>query len=422
MRAFFSSILILYLTGLSTFIPVNLGISTSYFGVILICINILFIFTSKKHLNEFIRNWYLLLFLFIFLVFPLLWLPFSIEVRIKKAGILASQTTIFIASYFFILRYGWETFRSLVKGSLCITLLGIILSVFFFDEFLSLSSFVNSDKMAAGARAYGFFLQPNQTSRALILLSFLFLIKNDNFNNVNLIFFFTLTFSFSLLTGSRAGIMLIFAVNTIGFSSLIGNNKPKFGTLYISKRLYKTLLLCFLMTLIVIGLKFLGDNIYSLYGPGTRNIVTRIASISGLETDVFYHAAAERLGSSKPLIEQIYKKPVIGHGFGMEQTFYSQSNYKVSNHIFFIGRIYEYGFIYFFLFIFLLISLFFVPGRPLAEKIYKIRFVTIFLIIFFGIGLTYSSLLEFRPFLVVWGSLLGLISLQDKNRKFGCST
>lgn len=347
-------LIIMNLTYTYTYAAGILGIPFLLFGLGMLVIFAGYILINADKLQELLRIPLVLGYLILFVVIPIfsvLYAPIFIP---RFVGYQVMTGGLFLATIIYIRNEGVNSFAKLILFAWMVSVFGIVVS-YFAPGFFANAAALRAEARAGGGfgtgeltigsarlgRAFGFYLQPNRASYALLLQTVIvttFLFHSRPFWRYLVL---GVTFGTILLTGSRGGVVVFCVVLGVvllnemflGVRGRGGQRKP-FMTVIPSYIAFFLIALC----------AFFGLQQIGILGQSGETAIDRIVEmITG--DDLLYDTSVQaRLLAQQNYLSGIAESPIIGHGL-VSSTYDREVRGLMthSSHNSFLEAAYEFG-------------------------------------------------------------------------------
>lgn len=416
-RSLYLSAAFLVLTNLFVFFSAWTGVSLTFLGGGLALGTGAFLFLERQTASDLLRKTETKWVIVILLVWPLLYALYTMRlgVTLKREIVLqVFYVVLVLATMVYIRRSGFLSFRRLIIVSFWVSVLGIVLDLFFPGVFYRLAADGEEvvGKLAFG-RAGGFFLNPNNAGRFLILM-YLFILMNPRrvsiirFTGLSTVLMLTV-----LLTGSRSSLLIcgaaIIAVLIVKYST-----SRRLGRFQVSvPRLVGSISLLGLLSIGSIFLVVKGANvILEKTEAGMRmSAASRYDMFTtGMEgfVDTFLAEAGGRFETVTPYLERFRDSYLIGNGMAGMRIYKERNGISLVPHNTFFLLAFDYGILY--PIVLTALAVLYCFGRTIrrAEFVTGLAFSPIFMAVLLLISFTYDALFSTRGMYIVFGALLAL--------------
>jgi hypothetical protein len=344
----FGIVLVFNISGFFRFFSASIGIPIGIFTFISLFINLLFILFYYKDFMLIIRKKLVVLLLFVLYIWPLITIPFSLNVGLTEVARVIFFMSLFISSIIYFYRIDIRTIDKVFRYGLLITILGGLLSLIAPNLFLpTIRALGGNEWLWVHRRAFGFEIQANRLAcNSIMLFLGWFSFRSWNSNSVKVAIILLLFFCFIILTGSRTGmglflilslIIVLFTLKEINKFSLRLSN-------YLIMLLISIFLIFSFITVIITlhpesSLSKRMKSVVQVVEKDKGNIQEVDANISVKD------AMKDRFDKQLAYLKKIKEKP-IGYGFNSDRYYLNNGTLKMTAHSELITTAFQFGVIY----------------------------------------------------------------------------
>lgn len=346
-------ILVMNFTFTYTYAAGLLGIPFLLFGLGMLGIFGLYMLINVDKLHELLRTPVIRWFLILFVAIPILSAVYAPFFSPRFIGYEVMKGALFLATLIYIRNAGAHSFARWVFVAWIISAAGIVVS-YFYPGFFATSAALQEEARAGGAvytgqlsigsahlgRAFGFYLQPNRASYALLLQTVIvtmFLFSNRTLLRYSIL---GITFGTILLTGSRGGLAVFFVVlSVILLQELVLGVRSKEGY----RKSFFTGLSSYFVFFVIAVTAFLVLQNVGIFGQSGQTAVGRIVETI-IGDDVFFDSSVQaRLHAQQAYLSGIASSPLIGHGLASTVFDQARGGLLRSSHNGFLEPAYQFG-------------------------------------------------------------------------------
>jgi len=396
----FGVLLVFNASGFFRFFSAGLGIPISIFTSFSFLINLVYIAVYYQHTVFIYRKSNFLNWLLLFLIWPILTIPYSRSVKITDILLLFFFYSLFISSIVFCLVNSLRTIKTVFGLSIIISIIGGLLSILTPEIFLPTIRAVNSSEhLSIHGRAFGFEIQANRLACNLCLMFIIWIaLQKWNTNSIKISLSGIILFSFILLTGSRTGIVVsLMIVFMITLYSL------RFQSTFLL-RLKNYIVLGATSIIILISLA----NYIAIKNP-EKSIALRMKWFVGMVSfdkntmDIVSESTnsdvPKRLELQTNYIKMILKRP-WGYGYKGDQYYLKSGKLIMTAHSEFLTTAFQYSIIYPFALLLLMSNFMKKKRRKSIENELGTNFILQFISVFFLLFVYAQGTLISRAFLI----------------------
>lgn len=391
----------------------RLGVPLQLQGAFFIFSSALVLFVGSMKALEFVKKvWMVGLFLLVFCC-PFISFFYSPVIQLREVALPILFFLLIFATLVSVQVRGWPEVWRVLEIAIIFNIAGIFLSFFFPQQFISTFSAGKGDYVLGAGRAAGFFLNGNQSSKALVVMTIAWLAiprAHLRFWRVSPVLF--VSFIAILMTGSRSGLLVY---SCIAGSASIYQYFAKSGRKFNPWKIYfiyMPLLLPLIFGFFIVTLMALKPFLSDDYARNSESLTGRLETYSqgphAIYKDV-KEAANSRWMVSKPYWDAAFDKPFFGHGVRAQHYMRYVSGLELISHNTYVTFAYEYGFIYMVIFPLFMLSFLRLPYRQDAESYFAQPLMVYFLSAILLLYMTDGAGHELRPTWIVLGALLGLM-------------
>ena len=349
-------VVFLNFTNLYTFLAGMTGLSFKVVGILFILFMAGYCMVNSASLSRFLSVKPVILFLALFVIIPIVTLAYTPFRDLRYVGYTINFGMIFLVTGIWILKYGWMRFSKVILLSWACGITGIVLSYFIPSLFEAVA--LIQEQSAGGtsswsvveiaessqSRAFGFYMQSNRASHAVmmhLMLLIPFFLHDRYYARIVVL---GISFGAILLTGSRGGFLIICGFSFLLFFYELKNGlRTKAGLVSGFSALPRYMVL--LAVGVLVALFILSVSIQTSNTQAGNSAVTRIfdslfSSDYSLATDLSVQA---RLQAQDVFIERILERPIFGHGHFSTQFGKYTGHIPLAAHNMYYELAYEYG-------------------------------------------------------------------------------
>jgi len=407
----FTFVLLLNLTGLFSFVAFHLNVEIKIISLVLLALNCLYVIVNHKAALSMFRKKHIF-YWFIFLVFwPFLSTIYAPAINFRELGLQVYYFTLMLATSTYLFKNGFKSLHKIITVAFFITIFGLILSMFMGNLF-QITGSMDQLNLRFQGRAFGFYMQPNLAAMSINLL---FVVWFAGLRKIGTLTMFLSSLGFFvlvILTGSRAGSIVAFAVVLLIFINK-GNRVNKPFKILISPKPIITffLVLCCFQAFIPLLLVFLKTTLPKRVD--NFDVIARIEAISHMKlTEKSSHdtsTVAERLQLLKQYSSEICECPILGKGFGSTTILRAKGILDRRSHNQYLKITFETGIFRLAFYLLLLFSIYIHPRRKRIERLLHTNSYAQFITVVMLEGMVSNTVLDSRLLYCVLGYFIAML-------------
>lgn len=417
LKYLFATLIILNITNLFVFTSTWLNLSLTLIGGLIIVANSIYLFTYRDMVFSILRKPAVQVALVLFLIWPVLWVGLSFfkgYTLYREIVLQFYYAFLFLGTIVFILREGWQYFRKIIIIAFGISIFGMVLDMFFPAVFAAIAASAAEDGLQTMfGRANGFFLNPNNAGRFLILMYVLCVMK---YGKISKPFFLGISFVLPvmlLFTGSRSSLLIGAIVIALVVFLRLSGKQGRFITEFNAARIFMaTLVLGLFCTVSIFGVALGSNWILNNTEVGMRqNASLRYEMFTGGSGQFFQAVRNEiegRFYTLEPYNERLKDSFILGNGTAGMRIYRAINNISLTPHNTLYLLLFDYGILYLISFVVAMLALCFSRKMRRAEKYMGFMFSFVFLVAFTLIFFTFEAMLTIRGTYVVIGAIIAL--------------
>lgn len=415
----FALLVILNLTNLFVFASAWFGISLTITGGLILLGLAFYLVSERRTVASFIRNPVVIVCSILFFVWPLIYaiIPTIQGYSVKREIVLQTYyLLLFYGTITYVIRNGLLAGQRLVFVCFSITIFGIVSETFYPEFFYGIA--IPGEEVAesfAYGRAGGFFINPNNGGRFVILMYLLLQLSPRPIPLTRLILLSAITFGVVLLTASRSSMAVAILAILGVFAARYAVEWADRRMMFRPERLFLSLIgLPALGLILFISLGFFGAAFANFSGLGqSAGASDRLrfftTGFSGL-VEVVEEEALVRYYTVEPYIPAFKETWTLGRGLAGYRIYRGQTGIDLTPHNTLFVLWFDYGIAYILVVCFATYRFLVSQRTRRAERHAGIAFSFIFVGAIFVIMFTFDALMTQRPTYVVLGFLLACSS------------
>lgn len=405
--------LLFNLTAFYNMLSERLGIPLQLQGAFFILTGMLVLAAASVRTQQLFKNvWVVGLFLMV-VCFPSFTFFYSPLAQLREVALPLMFFVLVLATLVSVQVRGWPEVWRVLEIAILLNIVGIFISFVFPQQFLTVFSVGKGDYTLGAGRAAGFFLNGNQSAKALTMMTIGWLAVPRVYRRFWRISPILLaSFIAILMTGSRSGLLVYaFIAGSASIYQYFAKSGRKFSPwkLYF---IYLPLLLPVMLGLFIVALNLAKPYLSDEYARSDMSLTGRLDTYAQGPAAIYdniIEAAEGRWYVSKPYWDAAFDRPLIGHGVRAQQYMRYMSGLELISHNTYVTFAYEYGFPYMVIFPLFIISFLWLPHRKDAEAHFAQPLMVYFVSAVLLFYLTDGAGHELRPTWIVLGVLLSLM-------------
>lgn len=418
-KYFGAALLVVDMTGLFTAIAAQLNLPYRFVSVSLLLSHALYLFLSRRTLIGLLGKkkyyWFWVIMVFMWPAVTYLY-AYKLGLNLRQVGLQLFYILMLLSASTYVLQFGWNAMRKLAGISLLIGIAGLFASLAipgFVTSVANIKLEAGRSYIEGGGRAFGLFLNPNQTARNLLLVFILWMIHPyKRWQFYTPLIWSVLLFGSLIATGSRGTIGLAVIVLTIFLQQAFAR-PPQVRHSANPVQIIALSMLALVVPLLLAGvLREVGSRLIEDVDRRS-SLSSRLYYMSQLDDSTLANledAIRNRIDVTAPYYDESLSRPIIGHGIAGMSTWRYLANLPLQSHNSFVSLAFNYGYPYLFAMGLLFFFLFFQPFRKIAEDHFGVSFVLLFVLCLGGIAMVQGTIFNNRPVYVVVGAILALVS------------
>lgn len=403
----FELILLLNLTGLFSFVAIQLGIPIAAMSGAILAFLLLYLLVHWQHALWFARKKDVFLWIVFVFAWPALTLLYA-EVRDLRANAINLYlVALMLSTAIWLSRVGITRARGLFVTAGVIVILGLLLSLIRNDYFQAVAEAADA-RFAYLGRAFGFFLQPNMAAQNTSFL-YAILLPIVASRRSRITYLTSGVFAAAvLLTGSRGGIII--GLSLVIYVHILAEDIARRG---VSRKFWGKLGAVFVIALALLSANEIAKvtSVNSHSSPSAESTLTdRIGAMASLDLvgGGLGESAAARYIALVEHWQGITQRPLLGFGVAASNNFSSTGRLTFSSHNLFVQIAFDLGLPAVALLLYLLYRLWKSARTAGAFQIYGINPAMTLLIAIVLASMFSNSILYSRVFFAVLGAMFAL--------------
>lgn len=399
----FEIVLFLNLTGLFSFLAVQIGVPIAAMSAVIMAFLFVYLFVNYRYVVCLLKNrtvffWCLFVFLW-----PAATLFYSEVNDVRANAVNLYLVMLLLSSAIWFSKVGFDKASSVFVVAGIVTVAGLILSLISSAYFEAVATAANA-RFEYHGRAFGFFLQPNVAAENLCFM-FVLLLPFMATRGVSSTIAVSAVFAFAvLITGSRGGMIIAFAMLVYAhvltndtFTRSMGQN--------LGKRIAITsgLLVTIVATTQIVGVVSGDSNAQGF------SLADRVSAFTSLDFagGGMMETALSRFGAFAEHWPGIVENPVLGQGVATSQNFAASGRFLFASHNQYLQVAFDLGLPALVFFCYLIFRLWRLSKNPVSKVLNRGINPTMLLVIaMVPAGMFSNSILNSRVFFIVLGALL----------------
>ncbi len=338
----FEIVLLLNLTGLFSFVAIQVGIPIAAMSAGILIFLLFYLAVNYRHAWWFLQKKSVLAWLVFAFIWPALTVVYAEVPDFRANAVNFYLIALMLSTAIWLSKVGFHGARKVVVAAAIITVVGLVLSLVRNDYFQAVAEAANARYSYLG-RAFGFFLQPNMAAENLSFMYALLMPLVSSKSRTMMYVVTALFVSALLITGSRGG--MIVGLSMVTYVHILSSSAETGRFRSIRQKTAAVLVIGVALLLANQVATLVGESPSSSDTQAKSSLTDRIGGMSSLDIEGggLGRTAALRYTALVEHGQGITERPLFGYGIASSNNFSSSGRLAHASHNQYVQVAYDMG-------------------------------------------------------------------------------